>query len=89
VAALRFGGLYLFVLVLARSSLPVGPLCSGKQNPKSFFLYVFWFVGYVVPLVVVAGHRALLSVLCAIVVVACVLISLRLASEIFLGCCYL
>jgi hypothetical protein len=37
----------------------------------------------VVPLAVVAGHRALLSVLCAIVVVACALISLRLASEIF------
>jgi hypothetical protein len=71
------------VLVLAWSSLSVGPLCPGKQNPKSFFPYVFWSIGYVVSLVIVASHRALLSVLCAIVVVACLLISPKLVSVFF------
>jgi hypothetical protein len=44
---------------------------------------VFWYVGYVASLVVVAGHRALLSVLCAIVAVAYLLISPKFVSVFF------
>jgi hypothetical protein len=57
--------------------------CALVNKTLNPFPYVLWFVSYVVSLVVVAGHRALMSVLCAIVVVACLLISPRLGSVFF------
>jgi hypothetical protein len=90
VVALQFGGFYLcclgscLVLCCMLAPCVLVNKTLNHFSPMCFGLSVMWCFS-----LFVAGHRALLSVPCAFVVVACLLISPKLVSVFFLCRCYL